>query len=210
MTDKKKDFAMAAAYRANRDIGNNPKGTSLLNDGELGAKVLDQYEGNIRDILTGAFNRRYLEEELEELTTDGKNFALVLIDTDNFKLINDTYGHPMGDVVLKRLVIEFLNDVKIGRVEGSEDSIARWGGDELAIILRNVSDIEVAKEIIERARKHIKGLSFVGEKGEEFRVTISAGVVVNQGKEDLRALIKRVDEALYLAKERGRDQIVSK
>lgn len=125
-----------------------------------------------------------------------------MLDIDHFKTINDTWGHPCGD-----LVIRAVSDVILARTR-DKDIAGRLGGEEFGIILPETTVAEAA-EIAERIRAGVADDS-IEYAGEQIRVTISVGVVVNTDKEkDLSSLISSGDRFLYTAKERGRNRVVA-
>ena len=158
------------------------------------------------DGLTGLTNHRTFQERFEDLLQraerHGTRVALLLCDVDFFKKVNDGYGHPVGDEVLRR-VARVLTEVprKI-------DIPARYGGEEFAVLLDNV-DIVQAKAVAERIRIEISKVVVDTEKGP-LSVTESVGVVVfpDDGR-DRATLIERADLALYHAKHTGRNRVVT-
>ena len=162
-------------------------------------KALDYYKStSIIDELTNVYNRRYIIEALkkEKAFADrtGAKFSLALIDIDNFKAINDKYGHEVGDKVLELIAYELQSSVR------EADIVGRWGGDEFIIILRN-TDIEKAKKVANRILENIRNI-----KVNSLKVSISLGLAQYAG-ESLKDLIKKADRALYKAKEKGKDRI---
>ena len=162
-------------------------------------------EANI-DPLTGLRNRRSFERALKEFFRDYKRFgypfALIMFDIDNFKNINDTYGHLAGDKVLK----------EIGRILRSylraKDVVARTGGEEFTIILPGVSK-EEAVAVAERLRKIISNHS-VDFDGNKINVTASFGVTeMREEIEEPEELLREADEKLYTAKRTGKDKVVA-
>ena len=157
------------------------------------------------DGLTGVFNRRHFEETLErrwsEAAQAGGSLALLMVDVDRFKDVNDTYGHLSGDAVLRRLV-EALKDAV-----GSRDSVcARLGGDEFVVLLD--ADAEAASAVAEAVRSAVNGLE-VHDHGQVVRATVSIGVAVSDPREEpAEAALARADRALYQAKEHGRNRVV--
>ncbi|MEW9123897.1 MAG: diguanylate cyclase [Thermotaleaceae bacterium] len=159
----------------------------------------------MKDGLTGIYNRSLLMELLEKEMIKGERMenpiAFVMLDIDHFKSINDTYGHMVGDMVLKKMAVH-LNEVA-----RKSDIVGRYGGEEFSIILPNV-DREDAYQICERLRKAIENLEFITEKGR-FHITVSFGVYVKNKDEAIthEEMVKRADEALYRAKNNGRNRV---
>lgn len=154
-----------------------------------------------RDKLTGAYNRRYLEEVLsqfiEDARNDEKSFSIIMLDIDNFKGINDVYGHHDGDKVLKKMSQIIFNNIREADIYG------RYGGEEFIIVLPDCDDNK-AFSTAERLRTVIQKAKLLGNKRE---VTVSMGVAnfPIHGQTYSR-LIKRADQALYVAKELGRNR----
>jgi diguanylate cyclase (GGDEF)-like protein/PAS domain S-box-containing protein len=163
-------------------------------------------EQSVRDHLTGLFNRRYMEETLERelLRAARKQLSLgvIMLDVDNLKRFNDTYGHAAGDAILRE-----LGKMLLGHVRG-EDIPSRYGGDEFIIVLPDASR-EVTRERAELLRQnaHHFNIQFEGQTLEP--VTLSLGVAVFPEDGSTRAaVLKAVDDALYRAKREGRDRVV--
>jgi two-component system cell cycle response regulator len=172
--------------------------------------VAASIEMAVTDGLTGLHNRRYLDTHLETLVARAvnreKNLSLLITDIDRFKVINDTYGHDAGDDVLR----EFARRLRIN-VRGM-DLACRYGGEEFVIVMPE-TPAHVAAEVAERLREQIEADGFKVENGESaIDVTVSVGVTSlrHDESEDAKALLKRADEALYEAKETGRNRVVSK
>ena len=155
------------------------------------------------DELTGLYNRRCLMEQLtravDRATQTGEGLALVLIDLDQFKPINDTYGHATGDIVLRR-----VGDVMRSGVRRS-DLPCRLGGDDLAILLPNVAT-HVAAARAESIRRQIEEMPPIA-LAEGSPITASVGGTMYLEGESSEALIKRADEELYRAKQSGRNRM---
>lgn len=157
------------------------------------------------DGLTGIMNRRTIEVEamrqLAQVQRSGDNVAIMMIDVDHFKQINDRHGHPAGDEVLRRLA-HLMQSV----VRGT-DYIARYGGEEFCILLPATGEKQAAA-LAERLRRLYSELR-VDWNGHSIQSTISIGVADSrQAGSDLETLIKAVDTALYQAKHRGRNRVV--
>jgi diguanylate cyclase (GGDEF)-like protein len=152
------------------------------------------------DPLTGVANRRPVWNRLETATLEGQHVTVGLADMDNFKLLNDRYGHDCGDDALRyaaRVLTEAVRD---------EDLVARWGGEEFVILVNLPQDRALA--IFERARAHIASRPVPCSSGEPHHVTISIGVAALQNA-DPAAAISAADAALYRAKQAGRDRVVA-
>ena len=161
----------------------------------------DMLEGlaNI-DPLTGRYNRRKFlevaENELSRFKRHGETFSLCMIDIDNFKSINDKYGHDVGDYVIKTVA-----DIITTEIRGT-DCFARWGGEEY-IILLPATDIEGSEKLSEKIVNIISDYEFDKVK----KVTISLGVTtVGSETDNIDEIIKRADEGLYSAKDGGKNQ----
>lgn len=148
----------------------------------------------ITDALTGLFNKRYFVELISSKVKSGKAINLIMVDLDFFKHYNDTFGHVEGDVLLKNLgkLVQKLKDVKA----------CRYGGEEFAIIVE--SDVNDAIAIAEELRQEVEKLH---PKKAKRPVTASLGVGQRKRGENVDEFIKRVDAALYKAKESGRNQV---
>jgi len=144
------------------------------------------------DPLTGILNRRGV---LRELPTDG---TILYLDIDHFKKINDTYGHEKGDEVLK----DFVKILK--ETFRKNDIIGRWGGEEFVVILPK-SHFEIASWLAERLRKKVEEFDF-----GNLKVTVSIGVSEFQNKKEFKKALEKADEALYEAKNSGRNQVKGK
>jgi diguanylate cyclase len=155
------------------------------------------------DELTGVYNRRYLLEMLhhEKNRTDrgGAGFCVCILDLDHFKRINDSYGHPVGDEVLKT----FANTVQ--PLLRSTDFFARYGGEEFLLFLPQTS-LEMAQHCVKRIQDALVEASFEGMPAGG-RVTASIGVAQYYLQETVPALIERADKALYRAKQNGRNRM---
>jgi diguanylate cyclase (GGDEF)-like protein len=151
------------------------------------------------DELTGLHNRRFFERELkrevERTRRFGRSLALVVVDVDQFKAYNDTFGHRAGDEALRR-VAGHLADAVPRRL----DAVARYGGEEFVVLLAE-TEAEGARLVAERIREAVQGSG-----GFRRRLTISAGVAATRGEDcEAESLVERADEALYQAKSDGRN-----
>lgn len=158
------------------------------------------------DSLTGVFNRRYFDERVENELQRAHRLeaplSLILADVDFFKIYNDSMGHMEGDKCLRK-----VSDILGESIRGGTDVVARYGGEEFAIILAN-TNLEQAKVYAERLRTAVAHCAIPHPKSAVGPyVTLSLGVAVLREGEDVEALIERADQALYRAKENGRDQV---
>jgi diguanylate cyclase len=155
-----------------------------------------------KDSLTSLLNRRAMRRESNKLlniaTRYNQDLSLLLLDIDFFKNVNDTYGHHIGDLVIKE-VASILN--KNAR---ESDLVSRYGGEEFLIMLSN-SNSKNAYTLAERIRKDIAALKI---ENYDLRITISIGCTEYKKEESLDNFIKRVDLLLYKAKDQGRNQTV--
>jgi diguanylate cyclase (GGDEF)-like protein len=158
------------------------------------------------DVLTGAHNRRYLEgrllDEFASATRHRRALCLLMLDIDNFKQVNDTYGHPVGDLVLRELARELRKQVR------AEDVVVRYGGEEFLIVARELTP-EQGLEFGERLRSRIHAQPVALPGGAQLSMTISVGLASLQPglDKDPAAMIARADAALYQAKQRGRNRV---
>lgn len=153
-----------------------------------------------RDALTLVANRYRLEKVLLEECDRAQRFrlplALIAIDIDNFKLINDRYGHGVGDQTLVRVVECLESCIR------PNDLLARWGGDEFVLVLPKTS-LDIAKALAEHIRQTFRNRP----QRDDFKVTLSLGVAVRLTDEYPAALMARADQALYRAKAAGKDGV---
>jgi two-component system cell cycle response regulator len=164
------------------------------------------YESAMHDPLTGVYNRRYLDDHLAAefafAARHGTELALLLIDADHFKKVNDTWGHAAGDTALRALAGHLQRSVR------GEDMIARFGGEEFAVLARETS-ANGAMAVAERIRKSVERTPVLLDTGHTVSLTVSIGVVhMGGGRAYLtaHALLEGADEALYRAKEAGRNR----
>ncbi|MGI4829049.1 MAG: GGDEF domain-containing protein [Janthinobacterium lividum] len=160
------------------------------------------------DSLTGVFNRRYLDAALARLWNIAREnerwIAVLMVDIDRFKQINDTHGHQHGDFCLERVAQALQESIRAGA-----DTVARYGGEEFVALLPD-ADERVAEEIASRARQRIEDLGLSAYS--KCVVTVSVGIAAVQGGEGevtLREFIGAADSALYEAKRVGRNQVIS-
>jgi diguanylate cyclase len=158
----------------------------------------------LTDTLTKIQNRKGLSKFFEETTTSkpAANLAAVILDIDHFKKFNDTFGHLIGDVILRRLAKVLESATK------QNGEAFRFGGEEFVIVLPDAT-IDKATNLAERLRTHVAKMQLKHMKTGEVLppVTISLGVTMRQSEESLETLLNRADEALYEAKDAGRNQV---
>jgi diguanylate cyclase (GGDEF)-like protein len=177
--------------------------TQLIEIGLLQSKLREQA---IRDPLTNLFNRRYLEEtldrELARAAREGYSVCVIMIDLDHFKRINDTHGHEAGDEVLKTLAITLSEHCRRG------DFACRYGGEEFVVIMPNIN-MDTAYERAENIRQSLNSLRI--PYGPYFlAITISMGIACYPINGETReTILHAADQAMYGAKEAGRDHILS-
>lgn len=158
------------------------------------------------DELTGLFNRRYFTqqglEELRQAQITETSLAVLLIDVDRFKMINDTYGHDTGDVVLQTVASIMAQNLR------QTDTLGRWGGEEFAVLLPNTTE-QWAVTLAERLRQAVQGAPH-HTSDQPIGVTISIGVTTRLPADgaSLDTLLSQADQAMYQAKHRGRNQVV--
>ena len=161
---------------------------------------------NLRDGLTGAFNRRFLtqrlEEEFERHRRYSRSLSLLMIDIDHFKHVNDTYGHQIGDLILKSVASEIQGIMR------KVDLLIRYGGEEFCCILPE-TNLDSAMIIAERIRRTIEKKVHQHDQ-LNIQITVSVGVHEFKGNLDSAdTLLKKADEALYLAKDAGRNKVIA-
>ncbi|PIQ26344.1 hypothetical protein COW36_14850 [bacterium (Candidatus Blackallbacteria) CG17_big_fil_post_rev_8_21_14_2_50_48_46] len=170
---------------------------------QLRMKIQDQA---IKDGLMGVFNHRYLKNKMEEELSRAKRYkkplSLIISDVDYFKKFNDTHGHLLGDRVLKEIAVILQDSVR------ETDIVARYGGEELAILLPE-TPLKAACEVAERIRRNVAQFAFTGKDNQTVSLSLSMGVTCTDEDMDLQVseLIVRADTALYKAKNQGRNQI---
>jgi diguanylate cyclase (GGDEF)-like protein len=168
-----------------------------------------QYE-NVTDHLIGIHNRRYLDRRTDEEISRARRYdmqlSLLLLDIDHFKIVNDNYGHQIGDRVLMSLGQLLFREVR------DTDIVARYGGEEIAVLAPHTS-VASAIELAERLRRSVEKSIMVPanehEKRQAITITVSIGVAgLDKQTVDHQSFIHRADKALYGAKQRGRNRVV--
>jgi two-component system cell cycle response regulator len=161
----------------------------------------------ITDALTGLFNRRYMEMHLtslvEQAASRGKPIAVMILDIDYFKSVNDTHGHDAGDDVLREFSLRIRKAIR------NIDLACRYGGEEFVIVMPE-TDMAVASVVAERIRRRIAAEAFPIQQGSKnLEVTISIGLAaIGAPGDNAAAILKRADTALYRAKRDGRNRVV--
>jgi diguanylate cyclase len=156
------------------------------------------------DPLTRLCNRKTFNEQIARVADLSSVFrqpaCLLVVDVDHFKSVNDSFGHPAGDEVLRR-----LSDCLVRTFRRRDDVVARFGGDEFAVILRE-TELKEGVLLSERLLDGVRAMK-IDHGGEELRVTVSIGMCQAQTGESAERWLERADRALYDAKERGRDRV---
>jgi diguanylate cyclase (GGDEF)-like protein len=159
----------------------------------------------VRDSLTGVYNRRHISGEIglaeKRATNNAGTFSVCLIDVDRFKSINDTYGHGVGDEVLRAVATAIGNEVRQGECFG------RYGGEEFLLLLKDAG-LRGAEQTAERIRGRIEALQFTEFPGLT-GITISVGIAEFRHGEKFSETINRADKALYAAKTAGRNRVAT-
>jgi diguanylate cyclase (GGDEF)-like protein len=167
----------------------------------------DQYETKSKlenmytmDFLTQIYNRNilnyYIERDSQKLVTSlGSKINILIVDIDFFKVINDTYGHEAGDIVLKEVVLVLKNSIR------KEDILLRWGGEEFVIVMPNSSSMD-SKSVAERIRSNVESY-----ESKVKPVTVSIGI--SEYKDDFPSSLDNADHALYNSKHSGRNKSTS-
>ncbi|MDX1526401.1 MAG: GGDEF domain-containing protein [Pseudidiomarina maritima] len=157
-----------------------------------------------RDVLTRLLNRKFLPtvltREIEHARSQQSSFALVLVDVDHFKQVNDNYGHEVGDMVLQQVSTLLMNNSRSG------DFVFRMGGEEFLLVIVD-TDVNSAQNVAEKVRKVIEKEVFLLPNEQQLKVTVSMGLAAFAGHPDYQLLLKAADQALYRAKQQGRNRL---
>ena len=161
---------------------------------------------SLRDGMTGLYNRRFLEEFIDQVMSqaqrEDETYSVMMLDVDWFKIVNDTYGHDIGDMVIKEigtLLKETIRDA---------DLAIRYGGEEFIVMLHNASR-EGALKVAQKIHSNFANLVFDVGNGETMQKTISIGIArFPTDGDSIWKCIKYADTALYVAKDTGRNKIV--
>ena len=160
----------------------------------------------VTDELTGLYNRRYFDRHLslmlDKARGQERDMAVMLIDMDFFKAVNDTHGHDSGDAVLREFALRLRRNIR------GVDLACRFGGEEFVVLMPD-TDYRQAQGVAERVRMAVAERSFDTGRGRQLSVTVSVGVALNESPADTPEMIlKRADVALYRAKREGRNRVV--
>lgn len=160
----------------------------------------------VTDDMTGLYNRRYFDRHLGVMLgkaqSQDRSMALMILDIDHFKSVNDTHGHDIGDAVLREFAARLKRNIR------GVDLACRFGGEEFVVLMPD-TDFNQAELVAERVRQAIADRSFEVGAGPPLSVTVSAGVSLHESERDTpESLIKRADVALYRAKREGRNRVV--
>ncbi|WP_238596769.1 diguanylate cyclase [Psychromonas sp. psych-6C06] len=155
------------------------------------------------DMLTGIANRRSIDEALQKQLANSNRYNLsmsvAIFDFDHFKVVNDTYGHHVGDQALK-----LFGDL-INKMSREGDFYGRWGGEEFLAIFPS-TDLMGAKTFVERLQQRLKSMP-IKHQDNDIIITLSVGIVIRKANDNSDSIVRRADELLYKAKENGRDRI---
>ncbi|MEI8603687.1 tetratricopeptide repeat-containing diguanylate cyclase [Pseudoalteromonas sp. B160] len=158
----------------------------------------------LRDQLTGLFNRRALHDifelEMSGVNRNKKTFSIILLDIDHFKVLNDTYGHDYGDIVLQKVASALQDSIR------SMDKVARWGGEEFLVFLPETNK-EQASHLAEKLRLAVSNIELTYQD-KLLQVTVSLGVCEYNQQGEYKDMVKQADLGLYKAKETGRNKVV--
>ncbi len=173
---------------------------------ELRDSVSSTMKLAVIDELTGLYNRRYFDCHLalmfSKAIQQGREMAVMMLDIDHFKMVNDNYGHEAGDDVLVEFAARIQKNIR------GVDLPCRYGGEEFVVLMPDTSQND-ASNIGERVRLAVESAPFITSSGLSINITVSAGLALNvNGVNDAKMLLKRADTALYQAKKAGRNRVV--
>jgi diguanylate cyclase (GGDEF)-like protein/PAS domain S-box-containing protein len=190
------------------DNKNKIKGVAELFRENYPRESMDKELADLKDMatidpLTGLRNRRYAEiminSKLNELRASGLTFGLLFIDIDHFKRVNDTYGHDIGDLVLKMLAKTLLNNTR------EQDVLVRWGGEEIVAVIASSDIADKLYKIADKLRNLIGQSALPLADGTNLKVTVSIGATVARPSDTSETVVKRADQLMYQAKKAGRN-----
>lgn len=194
-------YMVLIAYRGNREYWNALENEYLL---EIKSREMERLSNT--DVLTGLYNRRYFDEAYDrEWKRSGRNnsmLSVILFDIDHFKIINDTFGHQIGDDYLKKTAAALTSVFK-----RDYDIVARYGGEEFIVLLPGIN-ADHASQLAEKVKERIESMT-IDPQGNKVGTTISAGIVccVPDFNTISDSIISRADQALYVAKKGGRNRV---
>lgn len=173
---------------------------------ELRQSVTNTLALAVTDELTGLYNRRYFDRHLslmlDKAQQQDRDMAVMLIDMDFFKLVNDTHGHDTGDSVLREFADRLRRNIR------GVDLACRFGGEEFVVLMPD-TDWRQAQSVAERVRQAVAEKGFGGSASRPLALTVSVGLALNEAETDTpEVMLKRADVALYRAKREGRNRVV--
>jgi two-component system cell cycle response regulator len=173
---------------------------------ELRESVSNSLQMAVIDELTSLYNRRYFDRHLGVMLgkarEQARDMALMMLDIDYFKAVNDTYGHDVGDLVLKEFALRLRRNIR------GVDLACRYGGEEFVVLMPD-TDFRAAQAVAERVRLAMSEKVFEVGTPDPLDLTVSVGVALNQGPDDTpEQVLKRADVALYRAKREGRNRVI--
>ncbi|SPT62094.1 Diguanylate cyclase DosC [Aerococcus viridans] len=160
------------------------------------------YQTSVHDSLTALYNARKLDEDLGKISENNDSYSLLILDVDNFKNLNDTYGHLVGDKALEEIGIVMKN------LKSDLFDYYRYGGEEYVSLVFDCTG-QKTLDLAETIHDRIAEMSLLSEEGEPLKITVSIGVAHRNPHEDMKSTLLRADQALYQAKHRGKNQMVS-
>ncbi len=169
---------------------------------QLRGELEEHRRAALVDPLTGLLNRRAMDAHFDELLVQRRAFALLMVDIDHFKAINDTYGHALGDAVIRNVADAIRNCIRGG------DHAVRYGGEEFLVMLPD-TPLDGASKVAEAIRARIHGLRLVRRR-DHFQLdpfTVSVGVTAWQAGDSADGMLQRADSALYASKNSGRNRV---
>lgn len=214
-TSQKDNISDGVTKKAKKEVSNlkntNTSGHGDINEAQVLKDELSRVlvekrlleDASSKDHLTRAFNRAMFDRDIKESFEDFKTtLALAFVDADKFKNINDTYGHSVGDEVLKEIV-----NVMHGTMRDEDAKVYRYGGEEFIIVFKTVEDKAYLEAKLEELRSNIESAT-VTTSEDDVTFTISIGAAFAKDYDTIQELIKKADEAVYKAKDQGRNQVV--